>query len=234
MARSLLASSINGRFSASDNNFHSAPSLLLISELCIFGFSWAIFRLWPRDHTMKAFIGRFTLSASFLLAPEFGDPAPLPLRLVWGFGECCWGWPWEWEPCIPACWGLTGTCIPWEDGGSCVCPGFGKSCSGRSWYSMRVLHNLHTACVLSEWKWIKFKSNWDDKMINLLVLSLSFNNTSWIPRYFFFIWLIWFTEHEISIRPRTNTRLVVQSDCRMLIHHEKFDVNCVGARKVWT
>ena len=73
-ARSRFASSINGRFSASLNIFHSAPLVknnknireishitlfgaksrnsprrLLISELCIFGFSWANFRLCPRD-----------------------------------------------------------------------------------------------------------------------------------------------------------------------------------------
>ena len=76
-ALSLLASSMNGLFSASDNNFHSAPSRLLISELCIFGFSWAILRRWPRDHTMKAFIGRFTLSRLLFLAEaadEVVDP----------------------------------------------------------------------------------------------------------------------------------------------------------------
>ena len=63
-ARSRLASSMNGRFSASAISFHSAPSRLEISELCILGFSWAILRRWPRDHTMNAFIGRLTRSAS--------------------------------------------------------------------------------------------------------------------------------------------------------------------------
>jgi hypothetical protein len=52
-----LASSMNGLFSDSLNNFHSAPRRLEISELCIFGFSWAIFRRCPRDQTMKAFMG---------------------------------------------------------------------------------------------------------------------------------------------------------------------------------
>lgn len=47
----LFASSIKGRFCDSVSSFHSAPSLLEISELCIFGFSTAIFRLWPRDQT---------------------------------------------------------------------------------------------------------------------------------------------------------------------------------------
>lgn len=34
------------------------PSLFDISELCIFGLSWAILRRCPLDQTMKAFIGR--------------------------------------------------------------------------------------------------------------------------------------------------------------------------------
>lgn len=79
---------MNGRLSFSDKFFHSAPNLLLISELCIFGLSWAILRRWPRDHTIKAFIGRLTLSSFFelpltillLLVPgefEFGEPAEL-------------------------------------------------------------------------------------------------------------------------------------------------------------
>ncbi len=38
-ARSRFASSMNGLFSSSVSNFHSAPSRLLISELCILGFS---------------------------------------------------------------------------------------------------------------------------------------------------------------------------------------------------
>lgn len=61
---SLFASSIYGRFSISVSNFHSAPSLLDISELCIFGLSRAIFRLWILDHTMKAFIGLFMWATS--------------------------------------------------------------------------------------------------------------------------------------------------------------------------
>lgn len=52
-----MASSMNGLFSLSLNNFHSAPSLFEISELCILGFSCAIFLLWPLDHTIKAFMG---------------------------------------------------------------------------------------------------------------------------------------------------------------------------------
>lgn len=65
--RYLFASSMNGRLSFSVSTFHSAPSLLLISELCIFGFSWAILRLWPLDQTMKAFIGRFTWFSMLLM-----------------------------------------------------------------------------------------------------------------------------------------------------------------------
>lgn len=62
-ARSRFASSIKGLFSASESSFHSAPSRFEISELCILGFSCAIFLRCPLDHTMKAFIGRFTRSA---------------------------------------------------------------------------------------------------------------------------------------------------------------------------
>ena len=69
-ARSLLASSMYGRFSASDRSFHSAPRRLLISELCILGFSWAILRRWPRDHTMKAFMGRLMWSEGLDMVPE--------------------------------------------------------------------------------------------------------------------------------------------------------------------
>ena len=61
-ARRRLASSMNGLLSSSLSFFHSLPRRLLISELCIFGLSWAILRRWPRDHTMNAFIGRFTWS----------------------------------------------------------------------------------------------------------------------------------------------------------------------------
>lgn len=57
-----FASSIKGRFWHSVNSFHSAPSRFDISELCIFGLSWAIFRLWPRDQTINAFMGRFMWS----------------------------------------------------------------------------------------------------------------------------------------------------------------------------
>ena len=57
-ARSRFASSMNGRLSASERRFHSAPSRLEISELCILGLSSAMRRRWPRDHTMNAFIGR--------------------------------------------------------------------------------------------------------------------------------------------------------------------------------
>lgn len=64
-ARSRFASSMKGRFSESVSSFHSAPRRLLISELCIFGFSCAICRRWARDQTMKAFIGRFTWSEDF-------------------------------------------------------------------------------------------------------------------------------------------------------------------------
>ena len=52
-----FASSMNGLLSTSVSSFQSAPSRLEISELCILGFSCAIFLRWPRDQTMKAFIG---------------------------------------------------------------------------------------------------------------------------------------------------------------------------------
>ena len=54
---------MKGRFSTSVNTFHSDPSRLDISELCILGFSWAILRLWPLDQTMKAFMGLLICSA---------------------------------------------------------------------------------------------------------------------------------------------------------------------------
>jgi hypothetical protein len=57
-ARSRFASSMNGLFCISVSSFHSAPNLFEISELCILGLSTAILRLWMRDQTMKAFIGR--------------------------------------------------------------------------------------------------------------------------------------------------------------------------------
>ena len=70
----LLASSMKGLLSRSESSFQSAPSLFEISELCIFGFSWAIFLLCPRDHTIKAFIGRLICS------PAFG---PGPIMFSW-------------------------------------------------------------------------------------------------------------------------------------------------------
>lgn len=56
---------MKGLFCPSVKSFHSAPSLLEISELCILGLSWAIFLLWPRDHTIKAFIGRLMWSGGW-------------------------------------------------------------------------------------------------------------------------------------------------------------------------
>ncbi len=87
LARSRFASSMKGFLSASVNDVHIVPSRLLISELCIFGFSCAIRLRWPRDHTMKAFMGRLTLS-SFFPAPLFDavlavdDGARLALQKV--------------------------------------------------------------------------------------------------------------------------------------------------------
>lgn len=109
---------MNGRFSASLRSFHWAPNRFEISELCILGLSDAIFRLWPLDHTMNAFIGRFTLSIFwflllvlllllFVLAPvrpecgwwwgwvcpavgEVMCPPPDNALFVWGWGVCCW------------------------------------------------------------------------------------------------------------------------------------------------
>ncbi|TNN56859.1 hypothetical protein EYF80_032955 [Liparis tanakae] len=92
MARSRFASSMNGLFSASVITFHSAPSRLLISELCILGFSCAIFLRWPRDQTMKAFMGLLIRSwGTFPPAPPPIPPACPPGLdgLVWGTrGEC--------------------------------------------------------------------------------------------------------------------------------------------------
>lgn len=69
-----MASSIKGLFSPSLKSFHSAPNLFDISELCIFGFSCAIFRLWPLDHTIKAFIGLLMCSWPVWWTPAgFGD-----------------------------------------------------------------------------------------------------------------------------------------------------------------
>ena len=51
-----------GLFSPSLSAFHSAPSLLLSSELCIRGFSRASSLRLCFDHTMNAFMGRLTWS----------------------------------------------------------------------------------------------------------------------------------------------------------------------------
>lgn len=50
---------MNGLFSLSFSSFHSAPSRFEISELCIFGFSWAIFLRCPRLQTMTGEFGEF-------------------------------------------------------------------------------------------------------------------------------------------------------------------------------
>lgn len=60
---------ISWRLFASKNRIIKAykrhlPSRFEISELCIFGFSWAIFLRCNRDHTMNAFIGRFMWSST--------------------------------------------------------------------------------------------------------------------------------------------------------------------------
>ena len=68
-----LASSMKGLLSPSVSNFQSAPSRLEISELCILGFSCAIFLRWPRDQTMKAFIGLLMWSICL-------DPGPMLQR----------------------------------------------------------------------------------------------------------------------------------------------------------
>ena len=51
-----------GLFSASPSAFHSVPSRLLSSELCIRGFSCASSLRRCLDHTIKAFIGRLIWS----------------------------------------------------------------------------------------------------------------------------------------------------------------------------
>ena len=88
---------MNGRLSVSESSFHSPPSRFEISELCIFGFSCAIFRRWPRDHTIKAFIGRFTLfgslESSTCLFELFTEP--LMLLLCGGVGLAPSSDPWE-------------------------------------------------------------------------------------------------------------------------------------------
>lgn len=65
----LLASSMKGRFCISVSSFHSAPNRLLISELCILGFSTAILRRCPLLHTIKAFIGRLMCDALWSIVP---------------------------------------------------------------------------------------------------------------------------------------------------------------------
>lgn len=60
---------MNGLFCISDSSFHSAPNLFEISELCIFGFSTAIFRLWPLLQTMKAFIGLLMCDELWSIVP---------------------------------------------------------------------------------------------------------------------------------------------------------------------
>lgn len=65
--RKRFASSMNGRFWPSVSSFHSAPNRFEISELCIFGLSWAILRRWPRDHTINAFMGLLMCSTVNLM-----------------------------------------------------------------------------------------------------------------------------------------------------------------------
>lgn len=65
-SRIFLASSMYGRFSVSDSAFHSAPSFLLSSELCILGFSCANSLRLSFDQTMNAFIGRLMWSGDLL------------------------------------------------------------------------------------------------------------------------------------------------------------------------
>lgn len=81
-ALSLLASSMKGLFSDSVRCFHSVPSRLLISELCILGFSRAIFLLWALDHTMKAFMGRLTCTSPVAVWRVVG-------RLISGGSTAC-------------------------------------------------------------------------------------------------------------------------------------------------
>ena len=92
------------------------PSLLLISELCILGFSWAIFLLCPLDQTMNAFIGLFILSVfSFRFEVDEGWEATDGIReeegwwwgIVWitefsvvRAGEYPWWPPLEFRLCI--------------------------------------------------------------------------------------------------------------------------------------
>eukprot|EP00118_Oscarella_pearsei_P011318 m.75259 g.75259 ORF g.75259 m.75259 type:complete len:85 (+) comp35934_c0_seq2:912-1166(+) len=61
-SRSRLLSSTYGRLLSSPKSRHSAPKRRLISELCIFGLSSAIFFLFALDQTMKAFMGRLMCS----------------------------------------------------------------------------------------------------------------------------------------------------------------------------
>lgn len=88
--RNRFASSMNGRFCPSVSNFHSAPKRFDISELCIFGLSWAILRRCPRDQTMKAFMGRLMWSwlwcDPLAFWRELGFALELELELEW------WWW----------------------------------------------------------------------------------------------------------------------------------------------
>lgn len=63
---------MNGRFCISVSSFHSAPNRLLISELCILGFSTAILRRCPLLHTMNAFIGRLICDEFWSIVPWAG------------------------------------------------------------------------------------------------------------------------------------------------------------------
>ena len=86
------------------------PSRLEISELCIFGLSWAILRRWRRDQTMKAFMGRLMWSERTPERPAL-PPGLLPfpgdicccIMLMatacccccwWWWCCCCWWWWW--------------------------------------------------------------------------------------------------------------------------------------------
>lgn len=73
---------MKGLFSDSLSNFHSAPSRFEISELCILGFSWAIFLRCPLDQTMNAFMGR--LMCSWFWWMGFGEDIAVFTR-IWFF-----------------------------------------------------------------------------------------------------------------------------------------------------
>ncbi len=85
---------MKGLFSASVSTFHSAPRRLDISELCIFGLSCAIFRLCPRDQTMKAFMGLLMWSGGLLVPPP--TTAAPPCCTCWFCGWWTIGWWWWW------------------------------------------------------------------------------------------------------------------------------------------